>query len=239
MNSQHGVADDGNPDLSCSRPRRTSMDPDCADLPRADPLPSRRSSHKVGTIVRSEQSAAGRPARGRTGHALASLRGDPPGRVQQLDQVIDRPPQPAPAPARRSARWALATSRSASRAACSAGPASSPVIRRTVACASSRQAAVRRRIFAAMQCTRLPAARDRSRTLVRVALPAAWIRRPVAAIRRTALASSPGWWVFLWCGWIGGSCYRNSVGDSAFRGSRRLPVGADDRAGPGGAAARR
>jgi len=34
-----------------------------------------------------------------------------------------------------------------------------------------------------MACARLPAARLRSRTRVRVAPPAAWIRRPVVAIR--------------------------------------------------------
>jgi hypothetical protein len=42
-----------------------------------------------------------------------------------------------------------------------------------------------------MACARLPAARLRSRTRIRVAPPTAWIRRPVAAIRPIALASSP------------------------------------------------
>jgi hypothetical protein len=69
--------------------------------------------------------------------------------------------------------------------------ASSPVIRRTVAWASSRPAAVRSRSFAAIACARLPADRLRSRNRVRVAPPAAWIRRPVAAIRRITLASKP------------------------------------------------
>ncbi len=42
-----------------------------------------------------------------------------------------------------------------------------------------------------MPWARLPAARLRSRNRVRVAPPAAWIRRPVTAIRRIALASNP------------------------------------------------
>jgi len=93
--------------------------------------------------------------------------------------------------AQRSAPRALASSRSASAAARSASPASSPVIRRTVACASSRPSAPRSPSLAAIPCARAPAGRLRSRTRVRVAPPAAWIRRPVAAIRRIAFASSP------------------------------------------------
>ena len=95
------------------------------------------------------------------------------------------------APARRSARRALASSRRASAAARPASSASSPVARATAACLPSRACAVRERSFAAIACARLPAARLRSRTLVLVAPPEAWIRRPVAAIRRIALASSP------------------------------------------------
>ena len=89
--------------------------------------------------------------------------------------------------ARRSARLALASSRSASSAAVAANSASSPVTRRTVACASSRPAAERVRSLAAISCARRPAARDRSRTVVRIAPPAAWIRLPVTAIRRDRL----------------------------------------------------
>jgi hypothetical protein len=93
--------------------------------------------------------------------------------------------------ARRSACFALVSSRSASVAAVSARSASSPVVRRTAARASSRPAALRDRSLKPIECARLPAARDRSRTVVRVAPPAAWIRLPVAAIRRIALASKP------------------------------------------------
>ena len=42
-----------------------------------------------------------------------------------------------------------------------------------------------------MPCALLPAARDRSRSFVRTAPPAAWIRCPVVPIRRIALASRP------------------------------------------------
>ena len=91
----------------------------------------------------------------------------------------------------RRARFALASSRSASAAAVSARSASSRFLRRTTSIASSFAAALRVRSFAFRSCARFPAARDRSRTLVRVAPPAAWIRRPVVAIRRTAFASSP------------------------------------------------
>src|SRR6478735_2102554 len=42
-----------------------------------------------------------------------------------------------------------------------------------------------------MPCALLPAALDRSRSFVRTAPPASWIRCPVAPIRRVALASRP------------------------------------------------
>jgi hypothetical protein len=73
--------------------------------------------------------------------------------------------------------------------ATSARSANSPVTRRTTACASSWRAAARNLNFAAIACARLPADRERSRIRVRVAPPADWIRRPVAAIRRTASAT--------------------------------------------------
>ena len=38
----------------------------------------------------------GRPVRGGAGQPLAGLRGDPPGRGEQLGQVVDRAAQPAP-----------------------------------------------------------------------------------------------------------------------------------------------
>jgi hypothetical protein len=85
----------------------------------------------------------------------------------------------------------LVSSRCASFAAVSASSASSVFLRRTTANASSFAAALRVRSFAFRSCARRPAARDRSRSLVRTAPPAAWIRRPVAAIRLIALASSP------------------------------------------------
>jgi hypothetical protein len=50
---------------------------------------------------------------------------------------------------------------------------------------------LRDRSFAAIPWARFPAARDRSRILVRVAPPADWIRCPVMRIRRIALASNP------------------------------------------------
>ncbi len=56
---------------------------------------------------------------------------------------------------------------------------------------SSRPTAARDRNFIPIACIRLPAARDRSRNRVRTAPPAAWMRRPVAAIRPTAVASNP------------------------------------------------
>ena len=93
--------------------------------------------------------------------------------------------------ARRSARFALASNRSASAAAVSARSTSSAFLRRTTASASSLAAALRVLSFAFRSWARRPAARDRSRSLVRTAPPAARIRRPVVAIRRTAFASSP------------------------------------------------
>ena len=92
--------------------------------------------------------------------------------------------------ARRTARWALTSSRSASGRPL-ASLASSPVLLSTAAVASSRPKAARERSFDATAWARLPAARERSRTRVRTAPPAAWIRREVTAIRRTALASNP------------------------------------------------
>jgi hypothetical protein len=65
------------------------------------------------------------------------------------------------------------------------------VPRATAACLSSLACAARDRSFRAIACARLPAPRLRSRVRVLAAPPAAWIRRPVAAIRRTAFASSP------------------------------------------------
>ena len=72
-----------------------------------------------------------------------------------------------------------------------ASSASGPVTRRTVVCVSSRPAAERVRSLAAIAWARLPAARERSRSVVRTAPPAAWIRLPVAAIRHIALANNP------------------------------------------------
>lgn len=66
-----------------------------------------------------------------------------------------------------------------------------PVPRVTAAYFSSLACAARERNFAAIACARFPAARLRSRTLVRLALPAAWICRPVAAMLRIARASNP------------------------------------------------
>ena len=73
----------------------------------------------------------------------------------------------------------------------SASPASSPVIRRTAAWAWSRVCAARSRSFAPIARAFVPAERPRSRSRVRTAPPAAWIRRPAAPIRRTALANNP------------------------------------------------
>lgn len=90
--------------------------------------------------------------------------------------------------ARRTARWTLTSSRSASRAAVSAYPASSPALLSTAAVASSRPTAARERSFDATACA-LAAALDRSRNRVRTAPPAAWLRLPVAAIRRPFASS--------------------------------------------------
>jgi hypothetical protein len=93
----------------------------------------------------------------------------------------------AASPARASARRALRTTAAASAAAVSASSANCPVIRRT----SSLASPLRRRRFAAIDRTRRPAARERSRTVVRVAPPAARTRRTWLAMRPTALASNP------------------------------------------------
>ena len=45
--------------------------------------------------------------------------------------------------------------------------------------------------FAAIPCARFPAAQERSRSRVRTAPPALWIRCPAVLIRRTTLASRP------------------------------------------------
>ncbi len=65
------------------------------------------------------------------------------------------------------------------------------MIRCTPALASSPPDWARDRNLAAMPCALVPADRDRSRTFVRTAPPAAWIRLTLAPIRRTALANSP------------------------------------------------
>ena len=93
--------------------------------------------------------------------------------------------------ARLAARRALTSSFRASVTAAWARPASSPVIFCTPALASSRPSWARDRSLAAMPCAFVPADRDRSRTLVRTAPSAAWIRLTLAPIRRTALASRP------------------------------------------------
>lgn len=129
-----------------------------------------------------------------SGHPLAGLRGDLAGRGHQLGKVVDRAHQPATPPPRRrvmfaagaqrgslrrgtrTARLALTSSRWASRAAVSANPTSSPVLLSTAAVAWSRPNAARERSFDAIASARLPAAQDRSRTRVRTAPPAAWIR---------------------------------------------------------------
>jgi len=65
------------------------------------------------------------------------------------------------------------------------------LVRRTAASASSRPAALRERSLNPIACARFPAARDRSRSFVRIAPPAARTRLPVTAIRRIALANRP------------------------------------------------
>jgi len=119
---------------------------------------------------------AGRTRRGGSGHPLPGLGRDPTGHLQQLGQVVDRPAQPSAPPTRgcvlgsccsqclglglsaAQGRRAFARSFSASLAARSANSASSPVIRCTVACASSRPCAERNRSFAAMPLARRAAA---------------------------------------------------------------------------------
>lgn len=144
---------------------------------------------------------SGRPGRGDAGDPLPALRGDLTGRLQQRGQVVDGRPQPAAAPTRGGVTPTscgqrvglglcpeqrppgVVSSRSASLAARSARSASSPVIRFTTPWLSSLLCALRIRSFAAIPCARLPGARLRSRTEVRVAPPAAWTRRPVTVIR--------------------------------------------------------
>jgi hypothetical protein len=81
----------------------------------------------------------------------------------------------AVARARWSARWALVSSRGASVAVASARSASSPVA--PEGAAWSRPAAALCVSVEAISCALFPAVRDRSRTRVRMAPPAAWIRR--------------------------------------------------------------
>jgi hypothetical protein len=118
-----------------------------------------------------------------------------PSRPRRRPAAASRPPAVASLAAFlravRNARFALSSSRSASLAAVSARLASSPFLRRSTSSASSFAVALRVRSFAFKSWARRPAARDRSRSLVRTAPPAARIRRPVAAIRRTAFASNP------------------------------------------------
>src|SRR6478609_1587560 len=97
----------------------------------------------------------------------------------------------ASARARLAARRALTSTLRASVMADSASPANSPVILGTPALASSRPSCARDRNLAAMPCALVPADLDRSRTRVRTAPPAAWIRLTFAPIRRNALASRP------------------------------------------------
>ena len=143
------------------------------------------------------------------GDPLPGLLGDLGGGFQQGRQVIDGAGQPtASAPpaasrtpawascaalacARRSARRALPSRRCASRVAAWARSASSPVTRCTPSLTWSRPSWLRDRSFAAIPCARFPAARERSRSRVRTAPPALWIRAPAAPIRRIALASNP------------------------------------------------
>src|SRR6478735_6433768 len=97
----------------------------------------------------------------------------------------------ASARARLAARRVLTSTLRASVIADSASPANSPVILGTPALASSRPSCARARNLAAMPCALVPADLDRSRTRVRTAPPAAWIRLTFAPIRRNALASRP------------------------------------------------
>src|ERR1700730_16119799 len=143
------------------------------------------------------------------GDPLPGLLGDLGGGFQQGRQVIDGagPPTPSAPPAasrtpawascaalacaRRSARRALPSRRCASRVAAWARSASSPVTRCTPSLTWSRPSWLRERSFAAIPCARFPAARERSRSRVRTAPPALWIRAPAAPIRRSAWASNP------------------------------------------------
>jgi hypothetical protein len=81
----------------------------------------------------------------------------------------------------------LASTCAASAAVASARSASSPVIRSTLAFASS----LRSFRCAEMDRARRPAARRRSRTVVRLAAPAAWMRATSDTISAIARTSSP------------------------------------------------
>jgi hypothetical protein len=140
---------------------------------------------------------------------LPGLRCNLAGRVEQVGEIVDGPGQPAPAPncdgvlspygfqlggllARRPQSSSCVGQQPFGLGGGGLGQVSQlRFLRRATANASSLAAALRVQRFAFRSCARLPAARDRSRTLVWTAPPAAWIRPPVAAIRRTAFASSP------------------------------------------------
>ena len=113
----------------------------------------------------------------------------------QDGEFVDRPPRADPWPGRscgagRGGRCAAPPA--ASVAVCRARLASSPVMRATVACASSRAWALRSRRCAAIERTRRPAARLRSRNGVRVAPPAALIRLTRRDIRGHCPGEQPG-----------------------------------------------
>ncbi len=97
-----------------------------------------------------------------------------------------RPPGAA-APDRDRCRRALRSTTSACPAVSSARSASSPVIRSTLALAWS----LRSFRCAEIDRARRPAARRRSRTLVRLAAPAAWIRATNVTISVIARTSNP------------------------------------------------
>jgi hypothetical protein len=148
--------------------QRTVID-DLGLVPELDQASQPSRGDRAGIAV-VQADPPGRPVGGMSRDAQPGLRHDLARRGEQFGQVVDRAHQPATTPA----RCHVVLAADAQFGGLGRGPA-------------RRVSAVSRR----SPCARLPAARDRSRSRVRTAPPAARIRSPVAAIRRTALPSRP------------------------------------------------
>ena len=186
----------------------SSLSTICALVAELDGFPEPALGDRARIAVVQTDHPAGAVGGG-PGDPLPGLLGDLGGGLQQGRQVVDGTSQPSAPPPRGGITHScpgqlgsldlsaaqrpscVVQQRCASRAAAAARSASSPVIRCTPSLTWSRPSWLRDRSFAAIPCARFPAARDRSRSFVRTAPPAARIRRPLTVIRRIALASSP------------------------------------------------